>query len=359
MSIPQVTLPSDIPFLERAIDLAHMAYSAAYPNPKVGAVIVHNGRIIGEGFHRKSGGPHAEVAAVNSVKDADRHLLAEATIYVSLEPCNHFGKTPPCVNLILDNKIPTVVIGATDPNPKVAGKGIARLIAGGCEVRMAPNPAPFEETTFIFFHNQREKRPWISLKWAQSADGYIAEECEKGEYQPVALSSPMAKTWVHKLRAVHDSIMIGRKTATVDSPSLNVRENWGKHPLRIVWDRHGKLSKEAPLFTDGNPTLVIQEEPVPQDTAFVSYISPSQWEDVGKICQELFKHKKVSSILVEGGTNLLQQFIDQGVFDEILVQESPRLLHKGLAAPTLPSDITCSHQEQLGDTRVTKWIPKK
>jgi diaminohydroxyphosphoribosylaminopyrimidine deaminase/5-amino-6-(5-phosphoribosylamino)uracil reductase len=238
-------------FLFRTIELAAMADSRTFPNPKVGAVVVYDGKIIGEGYHQQAGGAHAEVHAIDAVRD--KGLLPFSTLYVSLEPCNHHGKTPPCTDYILHHKIPKVVIGISDSNPMVAGTGIARLRAAGVEVIEHSITEPFWALNEIFFTNQSEQRPYIHLKWAESRDGFIAP-------LPAAtfpITGMAANMLSHQLRAHHHAIMVGTNTAAIDNPRLDVRYAYGKSPLRIVWDTKGRLPRSLHLFQDGKPTLVI------------------------------------------------------------------------------------------------------
>ncbi len=224
----------DALFLHRCLDLALKASRAVAPNPYVGSVIVHYGRIIGEGFHQQAGQPHAEVLAVRAV--ADPTLLKESTIYVTLEPCAHFGKTPPCADLIIRHQIPRVVIGMQDPNPKVDGGGIARMKAQGIEVVLSPDPRPFAEINHVFLTNLAFQRPFIALKWAQTADGYLAGVQTNGGSFPVRITGPQANQYTHRLRASYQGIWIGRKTAEIDNPRLNTRLYPGPNPIKIVWE---------------------------------------------------------------------------------------------------------------------------
>lgn len=218
-------------YMHRALQLASGGEGRTAPNPMVGAVIVAEGRIIGEGFHHTYGGPHAEVNAVNSVSEADRHLLQKATIYVTLEPCSHYGKTPPCAKLIIDSHIPKVVVGAPDPNPLVAGRGIRMLREAGTEVTEGVLLEECLEINRRFMTAQTHGRPWILLKWAQSADGFMAAFNECGDSVPVKLSNPLSSVWMHRERAMVRAIMVGSNTLSIDNPRLDVRLWAGKIPL--------------------------------------------------------------------------------------------------------------------------------
>ena len=337
-------------FLFRCLQLAQLGGTKVCPNPKVGSVIVHQGRIIGEGFHPYSGGPHAEVVAVEAVKD--KSLLTQSTIYVSLEPCNHFGKTPPCVDLILKHKIPRVVVGCLDPNPKVAGKGIERLRSGGVEVILAENPIPFQELNEVFFLNQQKKRPFIVLKWAETADRFTASRKEEMSF-PIKITSRPANEFVHQLRARYQSIMVGCNTAAIDNPSLNTRLFWGDNPIRIVMDQSGKLDQNLNIFSDGGKSMILSVESVSNVNSNVHYFNPGEWIDWEIILKKLYGEYNICSILIEGGVNLHQQFLAQGLFDKIIILRSPDYIGKGLKAPDLP-ELPFTIQS-LGRDWVLEW----
>lgn len=333
---PRAVTPSDHSFLYRCIELAQMARRDVYPNPYVGAVVVHNNKIIGEGFHAWSGGPHAEVYAIQSVKE--KQLLKESTIYVSLEPCSHFGKTPPCSDLIIRSGIPRVVVGARDPNPRVDGGGIARLQAHGVDVHLAPDPGPFIELNKIFWLNQLQKRSYICLKWAETMDGFMAGMNDLGQAFPIRISSPFQQKIVHALRAYHHGILIGTRTAATDNPALTNRHYHGRSPIRIVLDRELSLSSDLRLFTDGQPTWVINSQKE-EARGSLKYI---QW-DFSKALSELFKHlwqaHSLSSVLVEGGRGVLESFLREDLYDEILVFQGKRATGRGLLAPEKPAGL--------------------
>lgn len=316
-------------FLQRTIDLALKADSRTFPNPKVGALIVYENKIIGEGYHEYAGGPHAEVNAVASVKD--KSLLAHSTLYVSLEPCNHFGKTPPCVNLILENKIPKVIVGCLDPNPQVAGKGIARLKENGVEVVLAENDKDFIALNAIFFCNQLSKRPYIVLKWAESQDGFIAPYPP----QPYPISDKTNELFVHQIRAKHHAIMIGANTARIDNPKLSVRKVVGKSPIRIVWDKHLQLPRHLHLFADGKETIVLntlKNETIGK-VRYYNPTNPLAWENIHTMTMSLWEELGICSILVEGGSNLLQQFIDAKLHHEVYRFVGNMHFGNGIEAP--------------------------
>ena len=289
-------MTNDEKYMMRCIQLAQNGKLGAAPNPMVGAVVVCDGRIIGEGYHAKCGEAHAEVNAINSVKDES--LLRRSTLYVSLEPCAHYGKTPPCAKLIVSKGIPKVVIGCQDPFSKVAGKGIEILKQAGCEVVVGVLEKACQDLNKAFFTVQLKHRPFITLKWAQSADGFM--DVERNDGEPVKLSSPLTQLIAHKRRAEHQAIIVGTQTARLDNPSLNVRDWCGPQPLRIVIDKDLTLPRHLHLFDGSQPTLVVTQ-----------------------------------SLLVEGGSKLLQSFIDEGLWDEAYVEHCPQVLGHGILSPSL------------------------
>ncbi len=250
-------------YMRRAIELAQNAEGFTSPNPLVGAVIVARDRIIGEGYHHQAGMPHAEVMAVRSVRD--KALLKESTLYVSLEPCSHYGKTPPCAELILREGIPHVVVAMLDPFPAVSGRGIKMLRDGGVTVEVGLMEKEAEQLNRYFLTAQRLHRPYVTLKWAESNDGFIDALRDDASTPPVRLSSPLTTRFVHHKRMLHDAILVGTRTALLDDPSLTVRHWYGRHPLRVVIDRELKLPRLLRLFDDSTPTLVFTEREVPTD----------------------------------------------------------------------------------------------
>ena len=303
----------DIKFMRRCIQLAKCGEAGAPPNPMVGAVVACDGRIIGEGFHRKCGGPHAEVNAIGSVKE--RHLLSRSTIYVSLEPCSHYGKTPPCTELIIRSGIPRVVVGCPDPFAKVNGQGIKRLQEAGCEVVVGVLEKECRELNRRFFTFHEKHRPWVTLKWAQSKDGYI-----NGKF-----SNAFTKTLVHRLRARNGAILVGTRTALLDNPSLTTRLWQGPNPLRLTIDRHNRLPNTLHLKDGSTPTVIYSHE------------------SLREIMDDLY-NRGIQSLLVEGGAKLLQSFIDEGLWDEARIETAPFLLGDGVAAPVLAESRLISKQ---------------
>lgn len=337
-------------YLERTLQLARLGGTSVVPNPRVGAVIVHQDRIIGEGYHAFAGGPHAEVNAVKAVNDPS--LLADSTIYVSLEPCNHFGKTPPCVDLIIRHKIPRVVVGCLDPNPLVAGQGIERLRNNNVDVIIAEHIEPFIEINKAFFVNQLYKRPYITLKWAESRNGVIGGLTPDHQPYPIPITGPEANTFTHNLRAEHQSIMVGANTAIADNPSLTTRNYPGDHPLRIVFDMKGRLPSSLKIFSDGFPTMIIGPERQEKAQANVSFFQPGQVRNLQELLKDLYKEKGICSILIEGGRHLLQQFIDQEMFDEIFLLRSDKMAQDGVLSPVLPQKFIFEMAKSIGRDQV-------
>ena len=304
----------DIEFMWRCLQLAQCGEAGAAPNPMVGAVVVCDGHIIGEGFHRRCGGPHAEVNAINSVRE--KHLLSRSTIYVSLEPCAHFGKTPPCADLIIRSGIPRVVIGCADPFAKVNGLGIKKLRDAGCDVVVGVLEEECRELNHRFFTFHQEHRPWILLKWAQSEDGFIAIQDTKNEIHTYKFSNDLTQTLVHRLRARSQAILVGTRTALVDNPTLTTRYWPGPNPLRLTIDRHDILPSTLHLKDGSAPTIVYTHE------------------SIEKILRDLYS-RGIQSLLVEGGAKLLQSFIDAGLWDEARIETAPVRLGNGVSAPIL------------------------
>ena len=337
--------PEDEKYMRRCIELAQNGLCNTAPNPMVGAVIVCDGRIIGEGYHVRCGEAHAEVNAVRSV--ADPSLLKRSTIYVSLEPCAHYGKTPPCADMLVEKGIPRIVIGCQDPFARVAGRGIQKLRDAGREVTVGVLESECRHLIrrFITFHTRR--RPYITLKWAQSADGFI-DLCRTGG-TPVVLSNPLTAMLVHKMRAEHSAILVGTRTALLDNPSLTVRHWYGRSPVRVVLDRTLSLPHSLRLFDGSTPTLVFsasQGEPLPG----VEYIVADYSRDILPQVLTALYERGLQSLLVEGGSHLLQSCIDAGLWDEISVEESPVLLHSGVSAPRSADGLPCRTQQVFGHT---------
>jgi diaminohydroxyphosphoribosylaminopyrimidine deaminase/5-amino-6-(5-phosphoribosylamino)uracil reductase len=328
--------------MRRCLQLAALAIGDVAPNPVVGSVLVHKERIIGEGYHKEYGKAHAEVACIASVKEEDLSLIPESTLYVSLEPCAHFGKTPPCADLIIQKKISKVVIGCRDPFAEVNGKGIEKLRAAGIEVELGVLEKESREINKRFFLFHTVHRPYVTLKWAQTADGKIAAE----DYGRVLISNAYTARLVHKWRSQEMAIVVGTNTALFDDPELSTRHWPGKNPVRIVVDMHLRLPSSLKLFNGEIPTVVfnLHRHTLPFEKISVAQLQETGLgyyqvtEDVSLVDQMLngLYRLGIQSILVEGGTQLLQSFIDAGVWDEARIISNEGLeIGSGLQAPAL------------------------
>ncbi|MBC8303105.1 MAG: bifunctional diaminohydroxyphosphoribosylaminopyrimidine deaminase/5-amino-6-(5-phosphoribosylamino)uracil reductase RibD [Pelagibacterales bacterium] len=315
-------------FIQKCLELAKKGKGNVSPNPMVGCVIVYNNEIIGEGYHEKYGFSHAEVNAIASVRD--KSLLKKSTLYVNLEPCAHFGKTPPCSSHIIEHKIPKVIIGCLDTFPKVSGKGIEKLQNAGLEVVLGVLEKESRELNTRFFTFHEKKRPYIILKWAESKDGFIAPH---NQSEPFWMTSSESKKLVHKWRAEEDAILVGRITAEKDNPSLTVREVKGNHPIRIVIDKDLKLSKELNLFNNEARTIVFNH--IKSDTqSNINYIKINFNNLIKNILEELYK-QNIQSVIIEGGTITLQSFIDISMWDEARIFTTKENLIHGVRAPKI------------------------
>lgn len=296
----------------------------AAPNPAVGCVIVYNNKIIGEGYTSAFGGAHAEVNAIASVKN--KELLVDSTLYVSLEPCCHHGKTPPCTDLIIEHKIPRVVIGCVDTNTKVSGKGIAALEYAGCTVIVGVEEELCSAHHRRFFTFQNKKRPYIILKWAETQNGYIAP-LTKNTKKPVWISTPQSRQLVHQWRSEEHAILVGGNTILEDNPSLTTRMVLGRNPIRIVVDHKGNLPKSAAVFDDKAQTIVLTPEHI-----------DFKKNSVQQLCAQLY-NLKILSVLVEGGQKTLQHFIDENLWNEIRVFKGNITFNEGLKAPLFKAKL--------------------
>lgn len=318
---------SDSFFMQRAMELAALGRGSVSPNPLVGSVIVHEARIIGEGWHQRYGEAHAEVNAIRSV--GDRSLLSESTLYVNLEPCSHFGKTPPCADLLIHEKIKRVVVSNLDSNPLVAGKGIQKLRAAGIEVTIDVLMEEGRELNSRFFTFMEKKRPYVILKWAQTTDGFLARQ----NFDSKWISSEVSRQLVHRWRSEEDAILVGSNTALHDNPQLNVRDWTGRNPLRVVIDRHLKLPSTLNVF-DGSQQTFIFNVKKNESNANVTFIKL----DVSKFIQELLGYlfdQKIQSIIIEGGAQTLNAFITAGLWDEARIFTAPKTFETGIVSPTI------------------------
>jgi diaminohydroxyphosphoribosylaminopyrimidine deaminase/5-amino-6-(5-phosphoribosylamino)uracil reductase len=328
-------------YMARCIELARGGEGNTAPNPMVGAVIVHKGKIIGEGFHRKCGEAHAEVNAVASVWD--EALLRDSTIYVSLEPCSHYGKTPPCAELIIRKGIPRVVVGTLDPFPEVSGRGVRMLREAGIEVVTGVLEEEARALNPAFMTFQIRKRPYVYLKWAQSADGFMDIRREDASVPSVLLSSAETLRRVHRLRSEVEAIMVGTRTALLDNPSLTVRHWAGRSPVRVVLDRTLKLPVGSHLLDGAVPTLVFTAVEV-ESRPNVEYVQIDFGQEVlSQVLQYLYG-QNLNSLMVEGGAELLESFLDAGLWDEAWVETAPVVLGAGVKAPAVPGVLTGTEQ---------------
>lgn len=340
MPIPHTT------YMQRCLELATSGAGQTAPNPMVGAVLAYQDHIIGEGYHEQFGKAHAEVNCIKSVQEQEQHLIAASTLYVSLEPCSHFGKTPPCTDLILKHGIKKVVIGCKDSAQHVNGKGIAALREHGVEVveGICEEEAKNLNRRFFTFHTQN--RPYIILKWASSQDGYIGWHNQRTQ-----LSNSITNHEVHRWRSEETAIWVGFNTAFIDNPNLSVRLVHGKNPIRILYDKQLNLPETHQLFNQESRTIIFNslESKVDNATEFVK-INPEH--PIQEILQYLYS-KQVLSILVEGGAKLHQQLIDAGLWDEIRHIESPLLLHSGVKAVQIPFDAQIFKQYHVLEDQIT------
>ena len=332
-------------YMRRALQLAAQGRGHVSPNPMVGAVIVDgSGTIVGEGWHRKYGEGHAEVNAVNSV--TDKSVLRECTIYVTLEPCSHYGKTPPCAQLLIDVGVRRVVVGVLDPFPQVSGRGVAMLREAGIEVEVGMLEEECRWLNRRFMKAHSTGLPWVQLKWAETADGYLSAppECDEN---PLRMSSPVTMRLMHRERAVSDAIVVGANTVRADNPSLTTRYWPGRSALRVVLDGRLSMPRESGVLTDGGATVVYNLVKSGKEGA-VDYVqlptcSPEEW------LRDLYR-RGVTSVMVEGGGKVLAQLIESDLWDEMRQEISPRVIQGGVAAPKLalqPQEI-----EKIGKNEV-------
>ena len=325
-------LQQDEQFMARCLVLAQRGERAVMPNPMVGAVLVHEGRILAEGYHHYFGGPHAEVDCLNNVSPSDQSLLPESTLYVSLEPCSHFGKTPPCANLILEKKIKRVVVACLDANPLVAGKGLSLLKNSGVEVHFGVLEKEARALNKRFFTNQEKQRPYIILKWAQSADGFIASESQT----PIAISNKPTQLLNHLWRSQESAIAVGVNTVLRDNPSLTTRLVEGPNPARVIYDPTGSLDKGAyTIFNNEAVTLHLgKTENLPNWSEVMNYL----WQE-----------KQICSVIIEGGSKTLQYLLENELWDEVrMITNENLFLSKGYAAPKFQfsTDSRSEHLEE-------------
>lgn len=324
--------------MQRCLQLAGIGKGRVSPNPMVGCVIVADGKIIGEGYHRQFGLPHAEVEAINSVSDSE--LLKRSTLFVNLEPCAHYGKTPPCADLIIRSGIPEVVIGMSDPHVLVAGKGIEKLKAAGVIVRHSAIASECEFLNRRFIINHLEQRPYIILKWAESVDGFMDIERHNGEKGIHWITGEHTKRRVHQWRSEEDAVLVGAGTIRNDNPQLTVREISGRQPMRIVLDPHCSLPADRAVFNHDAKTIVInqlKDEIVSENLIYVYH--ENMQDDLQGMMKKLYQ-LKIGSVIVEGGHHTLSNFIREKLFDEVRILQGPGLIHSGCPAPSVQFQVS-------------------
>ncbi|MDN4166679.1 bifunctional diaminohydroxyphosphoribosylaminopyrimidine deaminase/5-amino-6-(5-phosphoribosylamino)uracil reductase RibD [Cytophagales bacterium LB-30] len=337
----------DYLFMQRALELAQYGAGKVSPNPMVGCVIVHEGKIIGEGWHQRYGGPHAEVHAVEAV--ADKEVLKESTVYVSLEPCSHTGKTPPCADLLIKHQIKRVVVCHTDPNELVAGKGIKKLQEAGIAVELGLLQKQGEWLNRRFNHYMTHKRPYVILKWAQTADGFVA----RSNFDSKWISSPLSRQRVHQWRSEEDAILVGSQTVLHDNPQLTTRDWPGKNPIRVVLDRSGVLHSDFQVFYAEAPTLYYtsSEEAHTKHACETPLLKKEGF--IEQVLADLYQ-RKIQSVLVEGGSQMLQAFVSENCWNEARIFQSGTSFGEGLAAPVLRGK--CVHQETISTDTLSVLI---
>ncbi|MEZ5034258.1 MAG: bifunctional diaminohydroxyphosphoribosylaminopyrimidine deaminase/5-amino-6-(5-phosphoribosylamino)uracil reductase RibD [Chitinophagaceae bacterium] len=342
-------------YIERCLSLAKLGAGFVAPNPMVGAVIVFEGKIIGEGWHQKFGEAHAEVNCLASVKEEDRPKISKSVLYVSLEPCNHYGKTPPCTKLILQHKIPKVVIACTDPYEKVNGSGIMKLKNAGVDVRTGILENEAIKLNKRFFTFQEKKRPYIILKWAQTADGKVAFNANSNKR--LLISNAFSNRLVHRWRSEEAAILVGTATALLDNPSLTNRLWTGPSPIRVILDLSLRLPKDLKVFDAAAKTIIINSKKEIQEKN-LCYCKIEEKDNVAEGIVKVLYQQQIQSVIVEGGVQLLQTFIDAGLWDEARVVTNQSLtINGGLKAPQIPQAILQNH-EKLGSDSIQYFSNK-
>ncbi|CAN5463461.1 bifunctional diaminohydroxyphosphoribosylaminopyrimidine deaminase/5-amino-6-(5-phosphoribosylamino)uracil reductase RibD [soil metagenome] len=335
--------------MQRCLQLAALSAGNVAPNPMVGAVLVYDDRIIGEGYHIQYGQAHAEVNCVNSVAATDRELIPGSTMYVSLEPCAHFGKTPPCADLIIRHQIKKVFVGCRDPFEAVNGKGIEKLKAAGVAVETGILEKECMELNKAFFTFHTKQRPYIILKWAQSANGFIGAKHQQNAGERVFITNEITNRLVHKWRSEIASILVGTETALMDDPSLTTRLWKGKNPLRLVIDRSGRLPATLKIFDRSAPTIIFNDLQSSEEEGLLYYDLEGTDSLLQTVCDVLYQ-KNINSVLVEGGARLLQSFIDADLWDEArIITNKSLLLQDGVGAPVLGAGTIIKRAHYLDD----------
>jgi len=330
--------------MNRAMELARLGFGNVSPNPMVGCVIVYNNKIIGEGFHQQYGGPHAEVNAINSIKDKSQ--LPESAVYVSLEPCSHYGKTPPCTDLLVKHKVKKVYISNIDPNPLVVGKGIDILRNAGIEVEKGVLEEEGMDLNKRYFTSISQNRPYIILKWAETADGFIARK----NFDSKWISNEYSRKLAHKWRAEEDAILVGKNTAKYDNPTLNVRDWEGKNPLRIVIDYELQLDQKLNLFNRQIPTICYNLKK-DNETDNLAYVILKKASFFHELLTDL-NNRNIQSLIIEGGAATLSTFIEAGLWDEARVFQSTTCFGNGVKAPQILNAEFDGKEDIMGDTLI-------
>ena len=337
-------------YMQKCLRLARKGLGSVAPNPMVGCVIVHNNKIIGQGYHKKFGQAHAEVNAIKSVKN--KLLLKKSTLYVNLEPCSHHGKTPPCTDLIIHHHIPCVVIGTADTNHFVKGKGIKKIIKKGVDIKTGILEKECREINKRFFSFHEKKRPYILLKWAQTGDGFIAKA---GQTKIEWISSAASQKLAHQWRSEEQAVMAGTNTALIDNPQLTVRHRKGKNPLRIVMDRNLRIPQSHHLLDSSTPTIVFNAQKTSKKnlTEYIKINFERNTEE--EILNKLFK-KNIQSVIIEGGALLINSFINKGLWDEAKVFTSNKKFNSGTAAPAMPVNAVKKSKKYIEEDTLITWV---
>jgi diaminohydroxyphosphoribosylaminopyrimidine deaminase / 5-amino-6-(5-phosphoribosylamino)uracil reductase len=346
------TLSKHEMYMHRCLQLASIGAGYVAPNPMVGAILVLGDKIISEGYHKKYGQSHAEPNAIHQVKNPD--ILKQCTLYVNLEPCSHYGKTPPCADLIVRSGIPKVVIGTLDPNPKVAGRGVQILRSAGIEVAVGILEAECRELNKRFFTFQEKKRPFVLLKWAQTADGFIDIFRTSVDVAPLKISNPITEQLTHKMRSENQAILVGTNTVLLDNPSLTVRNWHGKNPVRVALDRQGLIPENYNLLDDQHPTIIINGQKTKQAGKQTEFISAEFSNTDPSYILKILYERNIHSVLVEGGASLLNCFLNSGLWDEANIEISIQLSNTGVKAPVIDVPfVSCDVYENH------KWVHHK
>lgn len=333
-------------YMQRCLYLAEKGAGNVAPNPMVGCVIVHNGKIIGEGFHEQYGGPHAEVNAIRNVED--ENLLKQSTLYVSLEPCAHTGKTPPCVDLIIEKNIPYVVVACLDENPLVKGKGIQKLILNGADVKVGVLEKEAQFLNRRFFTSVTKNRPYIILKWAQSEDGFIDHNRDEKDGRAI-ISSPESHLLVHRWRSEEAAIMVGTNTVIADDPQLTVRLTEGRNPVRVSFDRQLRIPSTAKILDGSAPTIIFTEG-AHYYTDRAEFIPINFSANPIEQAMSVLHEKKLQSVIVEGGAAVLNKFLEHNLWDEARVFVAKKNFTRGIKAPEMKCDFT--NEESVGPDKL-------